>query len=35
MYVIGEIPKTGGKVEGELRCVSAMAPTITAKQKEQ
>jgi hypothetical protein len=34
-YLIGEIPTTGGKVEGGLRSVAVIGPTITAKQKEQ
>jgi hypothetical protein len=31
-YLIGEIPKTGGKIEGGLRSVAVLGPTITAKQ---
>ena len=34
-YLIGEIPATGGKIEGGLRSVAVLGPTITAKQKEQ
>jgi hypothetical protein len=33
-YLIGEIPKTGGKIEGGLRSVAVLGPIITAKQKE-
>jgi hypothetical protein len=31
-YLIGEIPKTGGKIEGGLRSVAVLGPTNTAKQ---
>jgi hypothetical protein len=31
-YLIGEIPRTGGKIEGGLRSVAVLDPTITAKQ---
>ena len=31
-YLIGEIPRTGGKLEGELRSVAVIGPTIRAKQ---
>ena len=31
-YLIGEMPRTGGKVEGGLRSVAVLGPTITAKQ---
>ena len=30
--LIGEIPRTGGKVEGGLSSVAVLAPVITAKQ---
>ena len=31
-YFYGPIPATGGKVEGGLRSVAVLGPTITAKQ---
>ena len=32
-YLIGEIPRTGGKIEGGLRSVAVLGPTITAKER--
>jgi len=31
-YLVGEIPRTGGKIESGLRSVAVLGPTITAKQ---
>jgi hypothetical protein len=33
-YLIGEIPETGGTVEGGLHSIAVLGPTITAKQKD-
>jgi hypothetical protein len=32
-YLLGEIPTTGGKIEGGLRSVAVLGPTTKAKQK--
>jgi len=34
-YLIGEIPRTGGKVEGGLRSIAVLGPVITTKSDSQ